>query len=281
MEVLALSPHSGAAPRRRKRPNTRNVPWRLLRVDERQPAGEIETKYGTCVYFDSMGPREFMAYAVRFASMFGLGMLSIYGGAAGTLKNLGQRHLAHCRELNDLGEEDYKKIVMVAIRVHRMGHLVADGKQHKADVGIEENWIECLCRASGKQKINRRLGGSGSYPDDEEKIFLYACFCPSEASEAPTRCLMRRAIAKGTYSPGDGRTCEPWTLDGLRCVERHGSAPRPYANAPVWAACVADLARMGFRRTACARAESLGAFDATRASSLAHWWIPHRRPRAG
>ena len=161
MEVLApyaaLSPHS--APRRRKRPN--NVPWRLLRVDERQPAGEIETKYGTCVYFDSMGPREFMAYAVLFARMYGLGMLSIYGGAAGTLKNLGQRHLAHCRELNDLGEENYTKIVMVAIHVHHMGHLVADGKQHEADVGIEENWIECLCHASGKQKINRLPGGLG------------------------------------------------------------------------------------------------------------------------
>ena len=80
-------------------PRGRNVPWRLLRVDERQPAGEIETKYGT--YFDSMGPREFMAYAVLFARMYGLGMLSIYGGAAGTLKNPRQRHLAHCRELND------------------------------------------------------------------------------------------------------------------------------------------------------------------------------------
>ena len=280
MEVLApyaaLSPHS--APRRRKRPN--NVPWRLLRVDERQPAGEIETKYGTCVYFDSMGPREFMAYAVLFARMYGLGMLSIYGGAAGTLKNLRQRHLAHCRELNDLGEEDYTKIVMVAIRVHHMGHLVADGKQHKANVGIEENWIECLCHASGKQKINRRPGGSGSYPDDKEKIFLYACFCPSEASEAPTRCLMRRAIANGTYSSGDGRTYERWTLDALRCVERHGSAPRPYSAAPVWTACVTELAEMGITKTARARAESFGAFDATRASSLAHWWILHRRRRA-
>lgn len=258
MEVLApsaaLSPHS--APRRRKRPN--NVPWRLLRVDERQPAGEIEDKYGTCVYFDSMGPREFMAYAVLFARMFGLGMLSIYGGAAATLKNLRQRHLAHCRELNDLGEEDYKKIVMVAIHVHHMGHLVADGKQHKADVGIEENWIECLCHASGKQKINRRPGGSGSYPDDKEKIFLYACFCPSEASEAPTRCLMRRAFANGTYSSGDGRTWGRWTLDALLCVERHGSAPRAFAAAPVWPACVEELAGMGITKTARARAESLG-----------------------
>ena len=273
MEVLApcaaLSPHS--APRRRKRRN--NVPWRLLRVDERQPAGKIEDKYGTCVWYDSMGPRESMAYAERFARMFGLGMLSIYGGAAGTLKNLGQRHLAHCRELNDLGEEDYTKIVMVAIRVHHMGHLVADGKQHKANVGIEENWIECLCHASGKQKINRRPGGSGSYPDDEEKLFLYACFCPSEASEAPTRCLMRRAIANGTYSSGDGKTWGRWTLKALDCVERHGSAPRPCAKTSVWAACVTELAGMGITKTARARAESSGAFDATLASSLAHWWI--------
>ena len=189
-----------AALPRTRRPWRPNNAWRLLRVDERQPAGEIETKYGTCVYFARWVSR---VQATPCSSPgVGLGMLSIYGGAAGTLKNLRQRHLAHCRELNDLGEEDYTKIVMVAIHVHHMDHLVADGKQHKANVGIEENWIECLCRASGKQKINRRLGGSGSYPDDEEKIFLYGCFCPSEASEAPTRCLMRRAIANGTYSPG-------------------------------------------------------------------------------
>ena len=91
---------------------------------------------------------------------------------------------------------------------------------------------------------------------------------------------MRRAIANGTYSSGDGRTYERWTLDALRCVERHGSAPRPYSAAPVWTACVTELAEMGITKTARARAESFGAFDATRASSLAHWWILHRRRRA-
>ena len=70
---------------------------------------------------------------------------------------------------------------------------------------------------------------------------------------------------------GDGKTWGRWTLDALRCVERHGSAPRPYAKASVWAACATELAGMGCERTACARAESLGAFDATLASNLAHW----------
>ena len=81
---------------------------------------------------------------------------------------------------------------------------------------------------------------------------------------------MKRAILKGIHVP-KGSASDPWDLDELRCVERHGSASRPYATAPVWAACVEELKHKGFRRTACARAESLGAFDATLASSLAHW----------
>ena len=90
---------------------------------------------------------------------------------------------------------------------------------------------------------------------------------------------MKRAILEGIHVP-NGTARDPWELEELRCVERHGSAPRPYSAAPVWTACVTELAEMGITKTARARAESFGAFDATRASSLAHWWILHRRRRA-
>ena len=272
MEVIApcaapLSPHS---PPRCKRTSLSYCPWRMHDVDDRI-GGDVTTAFGTCKLVESKGPHEFRAFVKRFWRQYGRGALSLYGGAAKTVEHLKLRMKAHLRKWNDLGVEAYEKLVMVAIRVHDMGGLVADGKQHGEDVGIEEAWIQANLReCKGVKAINQLRGGSGSYPADDESIILYVVYSPEPPCTAKPRCLMKRAILKGIHVP-KGSASDPWDLDELRCVERHGSAPRPYARAPVWTACVAELAGMGYERTACARAESSGAFDATFASRLAHW----------
>ena len=239
-------------------------------VDDRI-GGDVTTAFGTCKLVESKGPHEFRAFAERFRRQYGRGALSLYGGAAMTVEHLKQRMKAHLREWNDLGVHAYKKLRMVAIRVHDMGGLVADGKQHGEAVGIEEAWIQANLReCKGVEAINQRRGGSGSYPADDESIILYVVYSPEPPSTAKPRCLMKQAMLKGLHVPS-GAARDPWDLEELRCVERHGSAARAYRSAPVWAACVAELAGLGYERTACARAESLGAFDATLASSLAHW----------
>ena len=281
MEVIAscaapLSPHP---PPRCKRTSLSYCPWRMHDVDDRR-GGDVTTSFGTCKLVDSKGPHEFRAFVKRFWRLYGRDALSLYGGAAKDVEHLKLRMKAHLRKWNDLGVEAYEKLRMVAIRVHDMGGLVADGKQHDENVGIEETWIQANLReCEGVKAINRLRGGAGSYPADDESIILYVVYSPEPPSTAKPRCLMKQAMLKGIHVP-NGTALDPWDLEELRCVERHGSAPRPYANAPVWAACVEELAGLGYERTACARAESLGAFDATLGSNLAHWWILHRFMRA-
>ena len=190
-------------------------------VDDRI-GGDVTTAFGTCKLVESKGPHEFHAFAERFRRQYGRGALSLYGGAAKTVEHLKQRMKAHLRELNDLGVQAYKKLVMVAIRVHDMGGLVADGKQHGEDEGIEEAWIQAnLSACQGVEAINQRRGGSGSYPADDESIILYVVYSPEPPSTARPRCLMKQAMLKGIHVP-NGSARDPWDLEELRCVERHG-----------------------------------------------------------
>ena len=177
------------------------VQQRLHDVDVRR-GGDVTTDFGTCKLFDSKGPHEFRAFAERFRRQYGRGALSLYGGAAMTVEHLKQRMKAHLRKWNDLGVEAYEKLVMVAIRVHDMGGLVADGKQHDENVGIEEAWIQAnLSACEGAKAINQRRGGSGSFPADDESIILYVVYSPEPPSTAKPRCLMRRAILEGIHVP--------------------------------------------------------------------------------